>query len=136
MSARSLSRSDFASQVAELLVETGVEPRHLIIEITETARMVDPIRAERILTELHHAGVRVSLDDFGCGQTSLGYLATLPVNELKIDRTFIADMLVNPAHAAIGASDRKAARQASSSRALLKVGLGRITASTLARSGE
>jgi EAL domain-containing protein (putative c-di-GMP-specific phosphodiesterase class I) len=45
--------------------------------------------------------VKVSIDDFGCGQTSLGYLSTLPIHELKIDRSFIGDMLVNPAHAAI-----------------------------------
>jgi EAL domain-containing protein (putative c-di-GMP-specific phosphodiesterase class I) len=56
------------------------------------------------LAELDRSGVRLSIDDFGCGQTSLGYLSTLPIHELKIDRSFIADMLVHPAHAAIVSS--------------------------------
>ena len=54
-----------------------------------------------MLTELAQAGVRISLDDFGRGQTSLGYLSALPVHELKIDRSFVTDMCVNVAHAAI-----------------------------------
>ncbi|HEX3981297.1 MAG TPA: EAL domain-containing protein, partial [Acidimicrobiales bacterium] len=76
----------------------------LSIEVTETALMTDPSRAATVLAELDRAGVRLSIDDFGCGQTSLGYLSTLPIHELKIDRSFIADMLVHPGHAAIVSS--------------------------------
>ena len=54
-----------------------------------------------MLAELADAGVKISLDDFGRGQTSLGYLSALPVHELKIDRSLISDMRQNPAHAAI-----------------------------------
>ncbi len=63
------------------------------------AHRPDPSR--RVLAELDAIGVRVSLDDFGIGQTSLGYLSSLPVHELKIDKSFVMDMLANPAHAAI-----------------------------------
>jgi diguanylate cyclase (GGDEF)-like protein len=101
VSARNLARSDFAQTVVNVLDEQGVPPQRLIIEITETALLVDPARATKVLGELALAGVRVSLDDFGCGQTSLGYLSALPVHELKIDKSFVWDMLENPAHAAI-----------------------------------
>jgi len=101
VSARSLGRDRFARQVMELLERVGVAPERLIIEITETALLTDPPRAAALLRELASAGVRVSLDDFGVGQTSLGYLSSLPVHELKIDRSFVADMLSDPAHLAI-----------------------------------
>jgi diguanylate cyclase (GGDEF)-like protein len=101
VSARNLSRSDFAVRVVDVLAELGVPPQRLIIEITETALLADPARAAKVLGELADAGVQVSLDDFGCGQTSLGYLSALPLHELKIDRSFVADMLSNPTHAAI-----------------------------------
>ena len=101
VSARNLVRSNFAHQVIEKLEALDVSPERLIIEITETALLTDPPRAAVVLAELDAAGVSVSLDDFGIGQTSLGYLSSLPVRELKIDMSFIRDMLVNPAHAAI-----------------------------------
>ena len=69
--------------------------------MTETALLIDPARAAEVLEQLAAAGVTVSLDDFGQGQTSLGYLSRLPVHELKIDRSFVTDMHENPAHAAI-----------------------------------
>lgn len=101
VSARNLSRANFARQVIDKLLALEVPPERLIIEITETALLTDPNRAAAVLSELDAAGVRVSLDDFGMGQTSLGYLSSLPVRELKIDKSFIGDMLSNPAHAAI-----------------------------------
>jgi diguanylate cyclase (GGDEF)-like protein len=101
VSARNLARADFAEQVAQTLDRIGVPASRLVVEITETALLTDPIRAASVLTELAAAGVTVSLDDFGCGQTSLGYLAALPVHELKIDRSFVTDMMTVPAHDAI-----------------------------------
>jgi predicted signal transduction protein with EAL and GGDEF domain len=65
------------------------------------ALLSDPDRASATLAELAGAGVQVSLDDLGRGQTSLGYLSALPVHELKVDKSFVLDMLENPAHAAI-----------------------------------
>jgi diguanylate cyclase (GGDEF)-like protein len=101
VSARTLGRSHFARQVIRVLDAVGVAPERLIIEITETALLTDPPRAAAVLAELDAVGVKVSLDDFGIGQTSLGYLSSLPVHELKIDKSFVIDMLGNPAHAAI-----------------------------------
>lgn len=101
VSARSLVRPDFATDVLEIVNQTGVEPGRVILEITETALMADPPRAARTLTRLHETGVRISIDDFGAGQTSLGYLATLPINELKIDKAFVLSMLVDERNAAI-----------------------------------
>jgi EAL domain-containing protein (putative c-di-GMP-specific phosphodiesterase class I) len=101
VSARSIVRTSFAHDVLETLEDLQMPAGRLIIEVTETALLVDPERAARVLTTLANAGVKISLDDFGTGHTSLGYLSALPLHELKIDRTFIADMLHNSAHAAI-----------------------------------
>jgi diguanylate cyclase (GGDEF)-like protein len=101
VSARTLGRARFADQVIAVLADLEVPPERLIIEITETALLTDPPRAAAVLAQLDAIGVRVSLDDFGIGQTSLGYLSSLPVHELKIDKSFVMDMLANPAHAAI-----------------------------------
>jgi diguanylate cyclase (GGDEF)-like protein len=101
VSARNLGRPDFAHRVIDTLTEFDVDPARLIIEITETALLTDPTRAASILAELAAGGVCVSIDDFGRGHTSLGYLSELPVRELKIDKSFVSDMLRHPAHAAI-----------------------------------
>jgi EAL domain-containing protein (putative c-di-GMP-specific phosphodiesterase class I) len=101
VSARSLSRPDFAGEVLAALVETGTEPNRIVLEITETSLMVDPGRAARTLALLNRAGIAISIDDFGAGQTSLGYLATLPISELKIDRAFVFSMLTDTRNDAI-----------------------------------
>ncbi len=101
ISARSLSRLTFADDVIGILDKLQMPPERLIVEVTETALLADPARAAIVLTRLADAGVQISLDDFGQGQTSLGYLSALPLDELKIDRGFVGDMLENPAHAAI-----------------------------------
>jgi diguanylate cyclase len=101
VSARSIGRKSFADEVMLTLDELEMPPGRLIIEVTETALLADPERAAAVLARLADAGVKISLDDFGQGQTSLGYLSALPLHELKIDRSFIADMLDNAAHAAI-----------------------------------
>jgi EAL domain-containing protein (putative c-di-GMP-specific phosphodiesterase class I) len=101
VSARNLARAEFAQQVIERLAEFEVEPPRLTIEVTETALMADPERAAASLLEMSRAGIHVSIDDFGSGQTSLGMLATLPIAELKIDRSFIQDVHSKPANAAI-----------------------------------
>jgi diguanylate cyclase (GGDEF)-like protein len=101
VSARNLGRAGFAERVERALLEAAIPAHRLVVEITETALLADPDSAVAVLTRLDALGVKVSIDDFGCGQTSLGYLSTLPIHELKIDRSFIGDMLINPAHAAI-----------------------------------
>jgi diguanylate cyclase (GGDEF)-like protein len=101
ISARSLSRPEFADDILEALIRTRTPASRLLVEITETALLVDPARAADSLGRLAAAGVRVSIDDFGAGQTSLGYLAALPVHELKIDRAFVMAMDSDPRNAAI-----------------------------------
>jgi diguanylate cyclase len=101
VSARTIGRADLANHVIETLQALDVPAERLIIEVTETALMIDPTRAAAVLGALAIAGVKISLDDFGRGQTSLGYLSALPIDELKVDKSFVLDMLENPAHAAI-----------------------------------
>jgi diguanylate cyclase (GGDEF)-like protein len=91
----------FSRECIWVALPYAVAPVRLIVEVTETALLIDPARAAEVLEQLAAAGVTVSLDDFGQGQTSLGYLSRLPVHELKIDRSFVTDMHENPAHAAI-----------------------------------
>jgi diguanylate cyclase (GGDEF)-like protein len=101
VSARNLSRRSFSGEVIEALAGAGVSPDRLVIEVTETALMADPDHAKAVLTQLADHGARISIDDFGQGQTSLGYLSALPIRELKIDRGFVTDMDSNAGHAAI-----------------------------------
>jgi diguanylate cyclase (GGDEF)-like protein len=101
VSARSLGRPDFAADVLAALAEAGTDPARVILEITETALMADPVRASRTLLDLTRAGLRISIDDFGAGHTSLGYLATLPITELKIDKAFVLSMLNDDRNTAI-----------------------------------
>jgi diguanylate cyclase (GGDEF)-like protein len=101
VSARNLSSASFASSIVRALHDANVDAHRLYIEVTETALMTDPVRAAAVLGELDRAGVRLSIDDFGSGQTSLAYLSTLPIHELKIDRSFITDMLDHNGHTAI-----------------------------------
>jgi diguanylate cyclase (GGDEF)-like protein len=89
VSARNITRPDFADEVLAALEQHRIGPERLLLEITETALVADPERAARTLEQLQRAGVRVSLDDFGRGQTSLGYLSHLALYELKIDKSFV-----------------------------------------------
>jgi diguanylate cyclase (GGDEF)-like protein len=101
VSARGIGRGELANDVIEILRDVAADPRRLVIEVTETTILADPARAATELRRLTTAGVKISLDDFGQGQTSLGHLSALPLAELKIDRGFVGDMLEHPAHAAI-----------------------------------
>ena len=78
-----------------MLARWGVEPSLLRVEITESTLMVDPTRTRSTLTRLCELGVRLSIDDYGTGYSSLRYLQQLPVDELKIDRSFVQHMVVN-----------------------------------------
>lgn len=100
VSARNLSDPGFGDRLIAIVDELGADPRRIIVEVTETALVADPDAARRALTALHDAGIAVSIDDFGQGQTSLAYLAALPVDELKIDRAFVARS-AEPTQAAI-----------------------------------
>ncbi|HEY5032605.1 MAG TPA: EAL domain-containing protein [Actinomycetes bacterium] len=101
ISARNLSNPTFADRVLAALDTSGLPYERLLLEITETALFTDVDRATAVLERLSRAGVPISLDDFGQGQTSLGFLSRLPLQELKIDRTFVTDMLADTSHSAI-----------------------------------
>jgi diguanylate cyclase (GGDEF)-like protein len=91
----------FAQVVEELLETHRVSADYLRLEITEGAMMVDRDRASRVLQDLRSLGVQISIDDYGTGYSSLAYLGLLPIDELKIDRSFIAGLLSSTATAAI-----------------------------------
>jgi diguanylate cyclase (GGDEF)-like protein len=92
LSARDLLNLELPDEVAALLSKWGLEPSRLELEVTESTILVDPLRARAVLTRLSELGVRVAIDDFGSGYTSLGYLKRLPVDVLKIDRSFVISM--------------------------------------------
>ncbi len=92
VSTRDLMQPDFPAQVERALRHAGVAARHLCLEVTESAIMDDPLLAMDCLQALHRMGVRLAIDDFGTGYSSLAYLKKLPVQELKIDRSFISGL--------------------------------------------
>lgn len=95
LSARNLLDPQLPEDVSDLLAKWRVPAALLELEITESTIMVDPKRAMEVLRRLHTMGIALSIDDFGTGYSSLAYLKELPVNELKIDRTFVANMASN-----------------------------------------
>ncbi|HUJ80105.1 MAG TPA: PAS domain S-box protein [Nitrospiria bacterium] len=96
LSARSLHDPTFADYIDKRLLAYGIAPRLLELEITESAIMADPDRAMEILSSLSIMGVRLSIDDFGVGHSSLTYLKKLPVHEIKIDKSFVLNMAEDP----------------------------------------
>jgi diguanylate cyclase (GGDEF)-like protein len=101
LSVGSLLNLDLPAQVQQLLDETSVAPSSLTLELTEGSIMADPTRSIRVLSALSAMGVRLAIDDFGTGYSSLSQLKRLPVDELKIDRSFIIDMTSDDDDAAI-----------------------------------
>jgi EAL domain-containing protein (putative c-di-GMP-specific phosphodiesterase class I) len=94
----------FAELVAGLLATHDVPARLLELEVTESALMIDPERARQTLEKLSALGVRISLDDFGVGYTSLSQLKALPISEIKIDRSFVMTMTQDRSDSSIVAS--------------------------------
>jgi diguanylate cyclase (GGDEF)-like protein len=93
VSGHQLGDGQLVSTVQQALAQSGLPADRLELEITETALMADPAHAREILMALRRLGVSLALDDFGTGYSSLAYLATLPVNLVKIDRSFVQAML-------------------------------------------
>jgi EAL domain-containing protein (putative c-di-GMP-specific phosphodiesterase class I) len=96
VSASDLLDLHFPEEVEALLAERGVTSSWVELEITEGTILADPERAQAVLTRLHAMGVRLAVDDFGTGYSSLMYLKELPVDAVKIDRTFVRDMATKP----------------------------------------
>jgi diguanylate cyclase (GGDEF)-like protein len=101
VSARNLLDPTFVSDVRSELEAAAVDPRRVTLEITETAVMADTDRSVVVLRELAALGLGLSVDDFGIGHSSLAYLRRFPMTELKIDQSFVGDILDDPADAAI-----------------------------------
>ncbi|TYP86149.1 PAS domain S-box-containing protein/diguanylate cyclase (GGDEF)-like protein [Blastococcus xanthinilyticus] len=90
LSARSVHRGDLPDRVLAALAGHGVPAGMLCLELTETALLTEPERARDVLTRLRAAGIRISIDDFGTGYSSMGRIRHLPVDEIKIDRSYVA----------------------------------------------
>ncbi|MBU2478093.1 MAG: EAL domain-containing protein, partial [Gammaproteobacteria bacterium] len=93
LSTWNLSHSDIDETIRSLLLEYNTPPDRLELEITENAMMTNPDRAHAILDRLQALGVKLTVDDYGTGFSSLAYLKTMPVGQIKIDRSFVGDML-------------------------------------------
>jgi diguanylate cyclase (GGDEF)-like protein/PAS domain S-box-containing protein len=94
VSSRQLMQQNFLWIVEQAVQNAGLKPRDLRLEITETALMDSPNEAAKLLRELREFGTKIYLDDFGCGYSSLSHLAQLPVDALKIDRSFVKNLLL------------------------------------------
>jgi EAL domain-containing protein (putative c-di-GMP-specific phosphodiesterase class I) len=92
LSTRDLMDQELPAKIEPLLARHAIDPAGLVLEITESAIMDDPQRALHTLDRLHQMGLKLSIDDFGTGYSSLAYLKRLPVDELKIDRSFVMNM--------------------------------------------
>ena len=101
LSTRDLMDQDLPQRFAEMFAASGIDPGQFCLEITESAIMDDPLRALATLDRLHAMGFKLSIDDFGTGYSSLAYLKRLPVDELKIDRSFVCGVETDPDDAVI-----------------------------------
>jgi EAL domain-containing protein (putative c-di-GMP-specific phosphodiesterase class I) len=88
LSARSLHDDAFVKELLSVLDAAGVEPRRMVLELTESSAMSDPEESCKRLDEIAHLGVRIAIDDFGMGYSSLAYLKRFPASHVKIDRSF------------------------------------------------
>ncbi len=95
-SGQSLQDPDFTEHVAKLIEESGINPAALCFELTESAAIGNLARAEVLMRRLRKLGCNIALDDFGTGLSSLAYLRTLPIGMLKIDGSFVRDVLKDP----------------------------------------
>ena len=101
LSPQQIEDPGFLDMVQEILEETELDPRQLDLEITENTLMEDEEAVIKVLTELKRIGVSLSLDDFGTGYSSLSYLRVLPIDTLKIDRSFVSRIATDPDDAAL-----------------------------------
>jgi diguanylate cyclase (GGDEF)-like protein/PAS domain S-box-containing protein len=101
VSAVELRAKNFADGVRTTLEETGLEPRYLELELTETFLMQDPTSTAVVLEELKDMGVQLALDDFGTGYSSLSYMRRFPIDTLKIDQSFVRNLTTNSDDASV-----------------------------------
>ncbi len=101
VSARQLGQDSFRETVAGIIKQTGIDPAWLCLEVTESVLIEDPESSIRVLTELKELGIRIAIDDFGTGYSSLEYLRRLPVDCVKVDRSFVRGLPDNEEDVAI-----------------------------------
>jgi EAL domain-containing protein (putative c-di-GMP-specific phosphodiesterase class I) len=101
LSARDLHDPELPDIVAGVAASCGVNPAWMMLEITESSIMTDPERSLEIIQRLHEMGYKLSIDDFGTGYSSLAYLKKMPLTELKIDKSFVSDVMVSENDAVI-----------------------------------
>lgn len=92
ISARNLHEEDICEYVFDLIERCNIPPDMIVLEITESAMMIDAQRSQSVLQRLREKGINFSIDDFGTGYSSLLYLKQLPITEVKVDRSFVMDM--------------------------------------------
>jgi EAL domain-containing protein (putative c-di-GMP-specific phosphodiesterase class I) len=110
LSVRAVLDVNLPDEVAAVMAELDMPPKALTVEITESSVMADPSRTIGVLGRLSALGVSIAIDDFGTGYSSLSYLKRLPVDEIKIDRSFVAGMMVDDNDAVIVRSTIELAR--------------------------
>lgn len=101
ISARHFQQAGFVERIMEILLETRLDPGCLDLELTETSIMDNAQKAAAVLSDIRGLGVRVSIDDFGTGYSSLSYLKTLPIDNLKLDQSFVKGATTDPDDAAL-----------------------------------
>jgi diguanylate cyclase (GGDEF)-like protein len=104
LSARQFQQGDLMETVRLVLQETGLDPHYLQLEITESVAVRDIDFTTAMLSDLKEMGVQIAIDDFGTGHSSLNYLKRLPIDDVKIDRSFVGDLDIDPNDAAIVSS--------------------------------
>ena len=104
MSVRELLHPDYISTIKDILVVTQLPAANLTLEITESRLVSQPLRTNQLLGQLRSLGIHIAIDDFGTGYSSLAYLTQLQFDALKIDRSFVSQMLDSESHAAIVAA--------------------------------
>ena len=104
VSARQFRCGGLEEEVVQALARYALEPSHLMLELTESMLMAEPEEAVARMIALKRIGVRLSLDDFGTGYSSLAYLSRFPIDQMKIDRSFVNDIVTDPGAATIATS--------------------------------
>jgi EAL domain-containing protein (putative c-di-GMP-specific phosphodiesterase class I) len=110
LSPRQFWQPDLAQGILTRIAAGGIDPARIVVEVTESSAMLDPDRAQEILWELHRGGLRIAIDDFGTGYSSLSRLREVPVDVLKIDRSFVSGVDRDPQAASIVAAFIELAR--------------------------
>lgn len=101
LSLRQFRQTNLTGMIERVITETGLDPTCLELELTESSVMKNTENAVTLLRKLQALGIRIAIDDFGTGYSSLNYLKNLPIDTLKIDRSFVRDAATNPVDAAI-----------------------------------